>query len=69
MLRFHSGTYAASMVAGAIEEDGKGHPRMMTYLKHYDAYILHGILANLKIMSTALQFESRVVLVHLLLAI
>ena len=34
---FLTGSFAASMIAGAVEED-KGVPRMLLYMKHFDAY-------------------------------
>eukprot|EP01062_Namystynia_karyoxenos_P013270 TRINITY_DN1478_c0_g1_i1.p1 TRINITY_DN1478_c0_g1~~TRINITY_DN1478_c0_g1_i1.p1 ORF type:complete len:869 (+),score=260.55 TRINITY_DN1478_c0_g1_i1:64-2607(+) len=35
---FLSGTYAKHMVQGMQEEDSKGHPKMLAYLKHFTAY-------------------------------
>ena len=35
---FLSGTYAAAMVRGMQEEDDKGRPRMLAFLKHFAAY-------------------------------
>ena len=35
---FHLGHYAAHMVRGMQEEDAAGHPKMLTYLKHFTAY-------------------------------
>merc|ERR1719498_1990534 len=35
---FLNGHYAAEMVRGMQEEDSKGHPKMLAYLKHYTAY-------------------------------
>jgi beta-glucosidase-like glycosyl hydrolase len=33
-----NGKYAAAMVSGMQEPDAHGHPKMLTYLKHYTAY-------------------------------
>lgn len=35
---FLSGLYATMMVQGMQEKDSKGHPKMLAYLKHFDAY-------------------------------
>jgi beta-glucosidase len=35
---YHAGHYAAKEISGAQEEDAKGHPKMITFVKHFTAY-------------------------------
>lgn len=35
---YHAGHYAVEMLRGSQEEDKNGHPKMISFLKHFTAY-------------------------------